>query len=161
MQIVSFVNYGMKGEVMVFNIKRVFVAMICSVFIFGFSMSSMVTAGDSGQDDAETFANWPRESRGRDKGNIEIDFDKTKYKIEMGPNWEHLEVLPPELIPTIHSPKLIEVYLVKLQAAAGEDSDSEDSDSGDPAPPRCWWCGVIPDGMGGGDYICVPDRCRP
>jgi hypothetical protein len=34
----------MKGEDMVFNIKRVFVAMICAVFIFGFSMAFTVTA---------------------------------------------------------------------------------------------------------------------
>jgi len=32
----------MKGDDMVFNTKRVFVAMICAVFIFGFSMVSTV-----------------------------------------------------------------------------------------------------------------------
>ncbi len=31
---------------MVFNIKRVFVAMICAVFILGFSMATKVTAQD-------------------------------------------------------------------------------------------------------------------
>lgn len=46
----------MKGDVMVFNIKRVFIAMICAVFIFGFSITTNVTANDDAADDGITLS---------------------------------------------------------------------------------------------------------
>ncbi len=95
---------------MVFNIKRVFVAMICAVFIFGSSMASTVTADEVPMSELEALVAHPL------KGILVIDFSKDPIEVwhsqnfKKGNMWDFMAP-PPDQIPS-YNKRALGIYKV-------------------------------------------------